>query len=181
MDVGSMIQTLVATVIGGAIVIATNWISTQGEKKKAVRDWYEQNYITGGVDPLMTYFVGLEFHLRSLGLSNRRELPSIELVPSEALTRTQALLNSNVLTSTTLLIHEYLGDPSIVVVPSAIATIIGKVSTTLLQLRKKVLEAVPKQVNNKFHQIDLSDVVATFKSIEEELNSKIADNLASLG
>lgn len=181
MDVGSMIQTLVATIIGGAIVIAANWISAQGEKKKAVRDWYEQNYITGGVDPLITYFVGPEFHLRSLGLSNRTELPSIELVPLEALTRTQALLSSNVLTSTTLLIHEYLGDPSIVVVPSTVAATISKVSTTLLQLRKKVLEAVPTQVNNKFHQIDLSDIVAAFKSIEEELNSKIVDNLAGLG
>lgn len=34
MDVGSMIQTLVATVIGGAIVIATNWISAKAKRKK---------------------------------------------------------------------------------------------------------------------------------------------------
>lgn len=181
MDVGSIVQTLVATVIGGVIVIATNWISTQSERKKAVRDWYEQNYIAEGVDPLITYFVGLEFHLRSLGLNNRTELPNIELVPLEALTKAQALLSSSVLTTTTLLIHEYLGDPSIVVVPSTAATTVGKVSTNLLQLRKKVLEAVSTQVNNKFHQIDLSDIVAAFKLIEEELNSAIADNLTSLG
>lgn len=89
MDVGSIIQTLVATITGGVIVIATNWISGQGERKKAVREWYEQNYIAGGVDPLITYFVGLEFHLRSLGLNNRTELPNIELVPLEALTPTR--------------------------------------------------------------------------------------------
>ncbi len=181
MDVGSIIQTLVATITGGVIVIATNWISGQGERKKAVREWYEQNYIAGGVDPLITYFVGLEFHLRSLGLNNRTELPNIELVPLEALTKTQVLLGSRVLTTTTLLIHEYLGNPNIVVVPSTAATVVGKVSAILLKLREKVLKAVPTEINNKFHQVDLSDTVASFKLIEQELNSTIADNLTRLG
>jgi hypothetical protein len=177
MDVASIIQTFFATITGGVIVIATNWISGQGERKKAVREWYEQNYITEGIDPLITYLVGLEFHVRSLGLNNRTELPNIELVPLEALTKTQVLLGNTVLTTTTLLIHEYLGDPNIIVVPSTAATVVGKVSTILLMLREKVLKAVPTEINNKFYQIDLSDTVAALTLIKEELNSLVADNL----
>ena len=107
-QVVAIVGQLFATIVGGSIVIFANWLSTRNEKKETVKNWYEQTYIAQGVDPLITYFLRLEFHLRSLNLGNRNELPDINLVPVEALTNVQILLDDQVLTTTTLLLHEYL-------------------------------------------------------------------------
>ena len=49
----------------------------------------------------------LHFSTGVLGLDNRTELPNIELVPLEALTKTQVLLSSRVLTTTTLTLPHF--------------------------------------------------------------------------
>lgn len=176
-QVVGIVGQLFATIVGGSIVIFANWLSTRTEKQEAVQMWYEQAYIAQGVDPLITYFLSLEFHLRSLNLGNRTELPDINLVPVEALTKVQIILDDQVLTSITLLFHEYLGDTNITVVPSTAASAADKINSTLSQLRKELLKNVSTKVNSKIYQVDVSHIVDTFKSIFEELNHIVVDGL----
>ena len=52
MNVAQLIQTLAATIIGGLIVIATNWINARVKRRETIQEWYERTYITEGIDPL---------------------------------------------------------------------------------------------------------------------------------
>lgn len=176
-QVGGILGQLLATIVGGSIVIFANWLSTRTEKQEAVQNWYEQTYIAQGIDPLITYFLSLEFHLRSLNLGNHTELPDISLVPVEALTKVQILLDDQVLTSTTLLLHEYLGDTNISVVPSTAASAASKISIALSQLRKELLKNVSTKVSSKSYQVDVSHITGTLSSIFEELNDIVVASL----
>ena len=59
MDIAQLIQTLAATVVGGLIVIATNWISVQELRRNAVKEWYEKTYVIEGIEPVVTYLYSL--------------------------------------------------------------------------------------------------------------------------
>ena len=177
MDIGQAVTTLISTIVGGGILIATNWISVQVERKKTLREWYEQTYITEGVDPLITYFLCLNVQLRSRYLGNHSELPNIDLIPAAPLVRIQTLLGDGVLTEIVLLIHEYLGDSRIKPVPSKITKRIAKIDVILLELRKELLGAIPTRVSSKVYQIDVPQIIGTLITLRDELNSIVVDSI----
>ena len=86
MDINPFIQTAFGAIIGGLVVIATNWLNTKREKRKEVQAWYEQRYVTEGIDCLLAYFTNLTFHFVRLPNDKAILLPDAP-VPVEALTR----------------------------------------------------------------------------------------------
>src|SRR6266568_4479192 len=98
MNIGQFILTLVASIIGtlagGLVVIFTNGLSARRTRRKSLQDWYRKIYIAEGVDPLITFFVELEFRWK---WSDQKLLP-LEKLPITALANIQVLLDNHVLT-----------------------------------------------------------------------------------
>ncbi len=90
-DINPFIQTSFGAIVGGGVVVATNWISTHREKRKTIQEWYEQRYITEGVDCLTTYFTYLLLCFSNPDETDLVSLPNTP-IPVEALTRIEFLL-----------------------------------------------------------------------------------------
>ena len=105
MDISQIIQTLLGTVIGGAIVIATYLVHAQIERQKSAQDWYEQTYVREGLDPVITYLLNLRLHILNADIQNSMQLPSINILPLEALSRVQLLLGDTTINGIIVLIH----------------------------------------------------------------------------
>ncbi len=151
MDIGQIFQTLIGTVVGGCIVIATNWINAQRERKQSAQQWYEDLFITKGLDPIITFLTGLEYRLLvSDKIANA--LPTdLNVVPLDALTRIQTLLDSQVLTRIIALVQMI---PARDGAEALLLVAVSNVAQELLLFRKELLKAIPAKVNDKNYVID---------------------------
>src|SRR6266566_30492 len=175
MNLGQFLQTLIGTLIGtlvgGFVVIFTNWISARRTRRESVQDWYKQTYLTEGVDPLITFFVDLEFRWNW----NAQQLKNLNAVPVAALAKIQVLLDSDVLTQLAIFIQNYLADTQIDVNTQITLLQIGEI---LLDLRKELLKIIPVQVNEKNYQVTLPGFKQRFQTIQSNLQTQ---NLAKRG
>jgi hypothetical protein len=94
LNINLFIQTAFGAIIGGLVVIATNWLNTRQGKRKDIQDWYEQHYVAECIDPLLTYFTNLSFMMRNKPPSSigRPLLLPDANVPVEAMVRLQVLI-----------------------------------------------------------------------------------------
>ena len=63
MDISQAILTLIGTLVGGGIVVASTWQQARLERQKTVRQWYEQTYITEGIDAVVNYLLCFRLHI----------------------------------------------------------------------------------------------------------------------
>ena len=168
MNVGQLIQTLVATVVGGLIVIATNWLTARGKKRQDIRDWYEKTYIIEGIDPLVVYFyqLGIYFYNKSFGGFIRSE--DIATVPVEAMVRVRILFDNGIVSNILPAAHELLGSYEKETNQEASRIMIA-ISRMLLDCRKELLEVIATKVRNKHSTIDASQVVMELSKMSDEL------------
>ncbi len=166
MDIGQIFQTLIGTVVGGGIVIATNWLNAQRERKQSAQQWYEDIFITKGLDPIITFLTGLEYCLLvSEKIANA--LPTdLNIVPLDALTRTQTLLDSQVLTKIIGLVQMI---PARGGAEALLLVAVNNVEQELLLFRKELLKAIPTKVNNKNYVINASGTRDKLDIIYNEL------------
>jgi hypothetical protein len=180
LDINPFIQTAFGAIVGGGVVVATNWLNTTREKRKEVQEWYEQRYVTEGLDRLLAYFTNLA--LRFLGSPNHETilLPDAT-VPVEALTRIEVLLDVSggmeFLSIFIAQIHESLASSGeyqdIAVIP------LFRLCETLYQLRQEVLNLIPSEVSRKNQKLNLTQfrdsivlLVDTFVKEADALNRK---------
>ena len=154
MDIGQLFQTVIGTLVGGSIVIATNWINAQQERKKAAQQWYEETYITKGVDPLITYFTGLELHFLLSDNVFKSMNTDLNIIPVDALTKIQTLLDSPVLTKIIGLVQTI---PAKDGTEAVLLVAVTNVGGELLSFRKGLLKDISTKVSNKNYVIDASD------------------------
>lgn len=143
------LQTLIGAIVGGIIVIATNTISARRARNESIQDWHKQTYITEGVDPLITYFVDVEFHL-SYG-----QPIDLTTVPTAALARIQILLESSVFTRLARFLQQH--ENQIDLSDVGIRTALQNIRVALLELRKALLKIIPTTVHEKNYQLTLPD------------------------
>src|ERR1700736_6350700 len=108
MDIVQLIQTLVATVIGGLIVIATNWIAKQEERRGAIQEWYEKTYVTEGIEPVVIYISNLAIYFYNKQVGGFIRVGTIETIPVESIVRLQILFNDSIVPTIISLAHQLL-------------------------------------------------------------------------
>ncbi len=106
MNVGQLIQTLVATVVGGLIVIATNWISTTVKRREAVQEWYEKTYVTEGIDSIVIYLYSLDLYFFNKSSGGFVQIIDVDAIPTEAIVELQILFGTAVIPRIIALTHE---------------------------------------------------------------------------
>jgi hypothetical protein len=168
MDIGQVFQTLIGTVVGGSIVIATNWINALRERKLSTQQWYEDLYIAKGLDPIITYLTGQEYRLL-VSDQIASSIPTDQyVVPLDALTRIQTLLDSQVLTKIIGLLQII---PARGGAEAMLLVAVNNVEQELLSFRKELLKAIPTKVNNKNYEIDASGIRDRLDAIQINLRS----------
>src|SRR2546421_7143597 len=88
-------QTAFGAIVGGGVVIATNWLATRAEKKRQIQEWWEQQYVTEGIDRITAYLNSVQIYSIIMNTSLGTNPPMIDKpqeVPLEALARLEALL-----------------------------------------------------------------------------------------
>jgi hypothetical protein len=105
MVTSQIVQTLIATIVGGCIVIATNWLSMRARQQESIQDWYEKTYVLEGLDPIIEYLLSFRLHVINADVAHSMRLPDISTVPIEALARVQQLLNETTVSGIIVLIH----------------------------------------------------------------------------
>lgn len=168
MDIAQLIQTLIGTIVGGGIVIAANWISVQEQRRKDAQEWYEQTYVTNGIDPLLTYLQSLELNLLKGWGASFIQLPKLEPMPIEALTKIQILLDSSSLASIFGMVHASFIDETGFIRNAADNAIIDT-RHVLLSMRHELLVAIAKNVRTKNYQIDMQHKSIQLHKICKEL------------
>lgn len=178
MSLATIIPTIIGAVVGGIVLIFTNWftarLSIHSDRKKAAQSLFEQFYITEGLVPLKTYFTSLELHLLNLDISKPFiPLAKIDSVPIEAVTRTQTLWGGGELTSLiksiNLCLSQNLG-------PDATLLSLISVQETLKileQLRTDMLMAAEKMV---FSKGTIPDAFYARDSIKK-INQSLMENM----
>src|SRR5712692_9533114 len=174
MFLNTIIPTIIGAVIGGIVLILTNWftarLSANSDRKKAAQLLFEQFYVTEGLAPLKTYFTSLELHLLNHDIS-KPFIPLAEIgsIPVEAVTRTQNLWGGGELTGLIKSINLCMAqNPS----PNAILFSLDAVKETLKvleQLRIDTLTIAEGMVRNKGVVPDAFHARESIKQINEKL------------
>jgi hypothetical protein len=116
MDWGKVVESAIGTFTGGAIAVASMWLKELIDRWKSAQVWYEQFYITEGIDRLMSHVKIMEIQLALVipadqaapiwgsreqypGVKNPPKSESHETYPLEALVRIETLLNDNLITA----------------------------------------------------------------------------------
>ena len=168
MDIVQLIQTLVATIVGGLIVIATNWISDRKKKREVVQDWYERTYITEGIDPVMIYLFNLGLYFYNKHLGGFVRIKDIDAIPVEGIIRVQILLDSSVVPTLIASTHK-LPTSEDRQLNRDVANLMTDTCRYLSVFRKDLLTAVPTTVKTKNDVIDASKVKKELKKISNDL------------
>lgn len=174
MDIAQLIQTLVATVVGGLIVIATNWIGKQEERRVAIKEWYEKTYIAEGIEPVLTYLFHLALYFNAKSYGGFVRVKDIEIIPIEGIVRLQILLDNSVVPRIIRLAHSLLSSDD-KQLNNEVAVFLTDTSQYLADFRKELLDIIATQVRTKHTTVDTSDVVKKLKKIADEL-SDLAHN-----
>jgi hypothetical protein len=169
MDIAQLIQTLVATVVGGLIVIATNWISARGKRRQDIQEWYEQTYIIEGIDPLVEYYQKLSF-----SLIDKLEGYTLHVVqkdiPVDALSKVRILLKNDPAPLNIILLgHALLANPVDEGILEAAADAMQDAIDNLLRFRLELTKVISSQVNNKHYVADTVNLVNRLEKIRRKL------------
>jgi len=172
MDIAQLIQTLAATVVGGLIVIAANWISVQQKRRNTIKKWYEKTYVTEGIDPTVIYLYNLNIYFFNKDFGGFIRVRDIDAIPTEAIVKLQILFDDPVVPHIIALAHALLPnqDKSLDKTTSAV---LSTVIYILLDFRKELLQTIATKVTSKHDVIDVSSVV-------EKLWKECHDKLAKL-
>ncbi len=176
MDISQLIQTLVATVVGGLIVIATNWISVQEARRNTVQEWYEKTYVTEGIDPMVTYFLNLSLYIYNEGVGGFVRVKDIDVVPVEAMTKLLILFNDDTIPNLIAQAHKQLANQD-KHLNFQTASILSDVSTLLLAFRKELLKTIAVNVRTKHYVVDTSQFVEKLKKKLDELEKLSVRNI----
>jgi len=172
-EIAQLIQTLVATVVGGLIVIATNWLSARGKRREAIQEWYERTYITEGIDPLMAYYQSLVFALYSKASDKVISIAKRD-IPVEALCKVRVLLLNDVTLSNIILgAHYQLAECTEEQVLQESAHTVQKAVEAFLTFRVELTKAVARQVENKHFLADCTSLIHKLETVEQELKSLV--------
>lgn len=169
MNVGQLIQTLFATVVGGLIVIATNWISAKGKSREAIQEWYEQTYIIEGIDPLVAYYQYLVFSLFDQSNGNKTKVAQRD-VPVEALSKVRVLLNNFVPLNIIIFTHSLLTYTTDTRRLGDAARILQNAVEALLDFRLELTTEVPSHVHSKHYIADTTYLINRLNKVEKELD-----------
>jgi hypothetical protein len=163
MNINPFIQTAFGAIIGGFVVIATSWFNTMREKRKEIQSWYEQRYVTEGIDPLLAYLTNLSFRFLRLPKDDIILLPELS-VPIEALTRIEVLLGINggmeFLSVFIAKIYDSLSSEEYQ--DSAINPLF-ELCRLFYQLRQEVLRLIPRDINHKNQQLGITQFSDSIK------------------
>jgi hypothetical protein len=88
-----VIESLIGTLAGGLIALASLSLKDLLDRWRASQAWYEQYYVTEGIERLRSYFMMVEMHLIDLYAGGSIENASLPPVPYEAITRVVGLLD----------------------------------------------------------------------------------------
>jgi hypothetical protein len=87
--------TAVGALIGGLVALASLILKEQFDRRRGIQSWYEQTYITEGIDRLIVYLAAVEDILPYVG-REKSALPNlIELYPRDAVERFRILFPSS--------------------------------------------------------------------------------------
>jgi hypothetical protein len=193
MDIAQITQTLFGTVVGGLIVIATNWISAQRESRKATQEWYEQIYIIEGMDVLIEHLMAMQFQIHNYAMFKPYvPLSDTDTVPVGALARYQSLLKDTTFPTLILYLHIRIGennpktendlDRAVVAqsfVSRGVATELSNIVTTmndfLFELREELLN-IKVRVKHDAHSIykkeQISQLLKKLEKMSEEIDKR---------
>jgi hypothetical protein len=99
LDISPFVQTAFGAIVGGSIVVATNWLTARAERKRHAQEWWEQKYVSEGVDHLITYLKSVQLYSANMNLSIGHTPPLVakpQEVPLDALTRTESFLHMDI-------------------------------------------------------------------------------------
>lgn len=168
MDIAQLIQTLVATIVGGLIVIATNWIAKQEERRGAIQEWYEKTYVTEGIEPVVIYLANLSIYFYNKQVGGFIRVKDIDAIPVEAIIRLQILFDDSIVPTIISLAHKLLISEDKTQNEKA-CNLMYKLSSLLLNFRKELLHVIATQVKTKHYVVDASEVVKELNKIGKEL------------
>ncbi len=177
MQIWELIQTLIGTVVGGFIVIAANWLTGREERKKAAQEWYEQTYLTNGIDPLLVYIHSLELHLLNGWVGhNYMQLPELGKIPIEALTKIEILLSDGTLSNIIGMVHVCFNDRD-GYSNNAAHNGITATYRLLLEVRRELLTIIGSKVRNKNYHMDVKQHKIKLSKIFETLNHDVQETI----
>jgi hypothetical protein len=104
----SAIGPLLGTLIGGGITIATLGIKESFDRRRSIQIWFEQTYITEGVNVLIGYLQFISFYLLKRGGKGLEGYASKTVYPHEAELRIDSLLPSARVAAITMVFSDYL-------------------------------------------------------------------------
>ncbi len=173
MDINPFIQTAFGAIVGGFVVIATNWLTSRAEKKRQSQEWWEQKYITEGIDYLIAYLKSIQIYSISMNLAIGTNPPMIakpQEVPLEALARVEAFLHMDI---SSIIIFAYLASGSKIGEQKYEALVaITKVLDMLYQLRMEILRHIP-QINSRYHHVKITHQYEQVKTGLSEYLDKV--------
>lgn len=156
MNINPFIQTAFGAIVGGFVVIATNWLTSRAEKKRQSQEWWEQKYITEGIDCLIAYLKSIQIYGISMNLAIGTNPPMIakpQEVPLEALARIEAFLYMDI---SSIIIFAYLASGSKIDEQKEEALVaITKVLDILYQLRREILRHMP-EISSRYHHVNVA-------------------------
>ena len=157
MNISPFIQTAFGAIVGGLVVLATSWFNTMREKRKEIQAWYEQRYITEGLDPLLAYFTNMAFGIMRIPDHDTLILPPA-VVPVEALTRFEVLLN---LSGGMEYLGVFIAELNICLAPKSDDKNVAieplfQLCEVLYRLREAILEAIPTRISRKNQRLDIT-------------------------
>ena len=177
MDISPFIQTAFGAIVGGGVVIATNWLNTAREKRKEIQEWYEQRYVTEGLDPLIAYFTNLALRFPNPLPNEIARIPDAT-IPVEALTRIEVLLGVNggmeYLGVFIVHINRHLSSGDYEDYQEMAIEPLFELCKMLYELRQEVLERIPKEIHRKNQKLDVEQhrnriLIRTRTFVEEAL------------
>jgi hypothetical protein len=157
MNIDPFIQTVFGAIVGGGVLLITNRLVARADKRKAVQEWYENVYVTEGIERLIIFFKSLELYFLDLKHpvgEIPRLIRELEDIPIEALVRVEALLQKDHFSWIILLAYPALGS-EIEAQRKAAGKAINEALYVLYGLRNAFLQAIPKMSHKHLHEFDL--------------------------
>lgn len=173
MNVDQLITSLtviIATVVGGLIVIVPNWVNKRTESKKTTQEWYDQTYIIEGIDPLITYYQRL-----SLSMFNKASGYTMSIaeedIPIAAISKVRILLKAySPLLNIILKSHWHLSHTEDVDMLQDVGMTLQHAVEAFLDYRRQLIAEIPKARGSKYFGFDTTELTTRLRHVENELN-----------
>ncbi len=164
MNYSQLIQTLIATVVGGLIVIATNWIGTREARRNANKEWYEKNYLLEGIEPLVTYLYDLAIYFHNKSYVGSMQVRSFDTIPVEAIVRLEILFSDSVVVNIIEVSQKLLSNQDKKVNRDA-SKLLHNACKILLKFREEFLHSLLEKVRTKHYVVNASREVEKLNEI----------------